>query len=231
MRRRRLLLLALAVLALPGCEALFGDFPRENPPEPPPAPAADAAKVAESLGAPGPPSADEAERRLARENEELTRRLASVEAEMAQLRDAFARAAVRPREDAAAAPAVPASPSPVEAYAAALAAFRARRYDEALRAFTAFGQRFADHPLALNAQYWVGECRYAQRDFPQAIVEFERVLARPDGARKAPDALLMIGQSWRTLGERRDGDGALRRLVGEYPHSPAAAVARRLLAR
>src|SRR5581483_11852536 len=127
--------------------------------------------------------------------------------------------------------AAPAAPSPVEAYAAALAAFRARRYDEALRAFTAFGERFADHPLALNAQYWVGECRYAQRDFPQAIVEFERVLARPDSARKAPDALLMIGQSWRTLGERRDGDAALRRLVGEYPRSSAAAVARRLLAR
>ena len=62
------------------------------------------------------------------------------------------------------------------AYQTALAAFRAREYGQAVLEFLDFLGKYPKHSLAANAQYWIGEAYYIQRDWRQSLIEFQRVL-------------------------------------------------------
>jgi tol-pal system protein YbgF len=81
----------------------------------------------------------------------------------------------------------------------------------------------------VNAQYWIGEAYYLQRDYRQAIVEFQRVPEVGPTTSKAADALLKIGLSYRNLRDPSQAQQVWSRLVREYPASEAASRARSLL--
>ncbi|MBI2218489.1 MAG: tol-pal system protein YbgF [Candidatus Rokubacteria bacterium] len=133
--------------------------------------------------------------------------------------DAPSRAAPPPRS----------TQSPEQVYAAALGTFRAREHGQAVLEFLDFIGRFPKHPLAGNAQYWIGEAYYVQRDYRQAIAEFEKVFDHGARHRKVPDALLKIGMSHRALREVAKAADVWRRLVRDHPKSDAAAKAREFL--
>jgi tol-pal system protein YbgF len=150
------------------------------------------------------------------------------------------RALVEARPPAAATPA-PAPTAPIEpraepraearaapqAYAAALATFRAREYGQAVLDFIDFIGTYPKHPLAANAQYWIGEAYYVQRDHRQALLEFQKVLEMHSG--KIPDALVKIGLCQWTLRDPRRARAAWQRVVREYPGTESARIARTLL--
>ena len=54
-------------------------------------------------------------------------------------------------------------------YEAALNQFKASKYKEAATGFAAFVQKYPDSTLAPNAQYWLGNAWYAQRNCSKAI--------------------------------------------------------------
>jgi tol-pal system protein YbgF len=129
------------------------------------------------------------------------------------------------------APAKPGTKSggtPEQEYAAALATYRAREHGQAVIDFIDFIAKYPKHPLAGNAQYWIGEAYWAQRDYRQALVEFEKVFDH--GPAKAPDALLKIGLCYLRLSDVPRAQRAWQRVVNEYPKSEPAALARSLIA-
>src|SRR3989304_5973461 len=67
-------------------------------------------------------------------------------------------------------PATPSDPAD-QLYSAALANFRAHEHGQAVLEFTGFIARNPQHPLAANAQFWVAEAYYLQRDYRQAVAE------------------------------------------------------------
>jgi tol-pal system protein YbgF len=141
----------------------------------------------------------------------------------------------KPRTSTPPAPSVvPAKPGPKAAgnpeqeYAAALATYRAREHGQAVIDFMDFIAKYPKHPLAGNAQYWIGEAYWAQRDYRQALVEFEKVFEH--GPAKAPDALLKIGLCHLRLNDVARAQQAWQRVVDEYPKSESAAMARSLIA-
>lgn len=85
-------------------------------------------------------------------------------------------------------------------YNAALEQYRNKQYQQAIATFDRLIQRNPNHPLAANCQYWIGECRFAQGNFYQAIVEFNKVFAH-DSPDKQDDAQLMLGLAYMKLGE------------------------------
>src|SRR2546430_2751508 len=115
-----------------------------------------------------------------------------------------------------------------DAVAAALATYRAREHGQAVIDFLDFIAKYPKHPLAGNAQYWIGEAYWAQRDYRQALVEFEKVFEHGPG--KAPDALLKIGLCYLRLSDVPRAQQAWQRVVNEYPKSESAAMARSLIA-
>jgi tol-pal system protein YbgF len=115
------------------------------------------------------------------------------------------------------------------AYAAALATFRAREHGQAVLDFTDFIATYPRHPLAVNAQYWIAEAYYAQRDYRQASLEFGKVLDYGGLQAKAPDALVKMGLCYASLRDGPRAQQTWQRVVHEYPRSEAAGTARALL--
>ena len=111
-------------------------------------------------------------------------------------------------------------------YASAQAQYQARNLGQAVLEFSELIQNFPRHPLAENAQYWVGAAYLAHQDFRQAAIEFRKVLDRYPGGSKAPDALYQLGLSYRNLFEPRRAREMWERVIRDYPGSDAARLAR-----
>jgi len=119
------------------------------------------------------------------------------------------------------APAKPAPPpptsSPQEAYSMAYNDYLKGNYDLAIESFKLYRAQFPGSPLADNALYWIGECRYSQRKFEEAVDAFdELILTYPQG-NKAAAAHLKKGLSFVELGKKPEALAALKILVAKYP--------------
>jgi tol-pal system protein YbgF len=134
---------------------------------------------------------------------------------------------VPPPQPAPPAPAASRSGNPEQEYSAALATFRSREHGQAVLDFIDFIAKYPKHSLAGNAQYWIGEAYWAQRDYRQALVEFEKVSEYGPG--KAPDALVKIGLCHARLRDASRAEQAWQRVIREYPKSEAAGLAQSLL--
>ena len=137
-----------------------------------------------------------------------------------------------PKPTPAASPRRPGGGEPDEArraYDLAIANFRAREHGQAVLDFLDFIAQYPTHPLAANAQYWIGEAYYVQRDYRQAVVEFQRVVDMAPFSAKAADALLRIGLAHTNLRENSSAQHAWQRVVRDYPASDSAGRARALL--
>jgi tol-pal system protein YbgF len=132
-----------------------------------------------------------------------------------------------PPQVAPPAPAAPRTGNPEEEYNAALATFRSREHGQAVLDFIDFIAKYPKHTLAGNAQYWIGEAYWAQRDYRQALVEFDKVSEY--GPAKAPDALVKIGLCHVRLRDVPRAQQAWQRVLREYPKSEAAILAQSLL--
>ena len=111
-------------------------------------------------------------------------------------------------------------------YEKAYAAYVERRHDEALTLFKDFLQRYPQHELADNAHYWLGEIYYDMGNYASAILTFKDVVTRFTEDEKAPDALLKIAYSYIALDDPSNARMFLKRVIKNYPFSPAEAKAR-----
>ena len=107
-------------------------------------------------------------------------------------------------------------------YEAALSQFKAGKYKEAAASFGAFVQKSPDSSLAPNAQYWLGNAWYAQRDCKRAIDAQTVVTTKYANSPKAPDAWLAIATCQQELGNGSAAKRTLESLLSKYPNTPAA---------
>ena len=75
----------------------------------------------------------------------------------------------------------------------------------------------------------MGECLYTTRDFDKAVSAFKRVIEVYPTGNKVPDALLKMGLSLLSLGERGLAKNLLTEVVKVFPASNASRVARERL--
>ncbi|HEY6873123.1 MAG TPA: tol-pal system protein YbgF [Geobacteraceae bacterium] len=116
-----------------------------------------------------------------------------------------------------------------DAYMKAFGLFSTNNYPGAIEAFDAFIANYPGSEYAGNAQYWIGECYYTQRDYTKALDAFTRVVDRYPKGKKVPDAMLKIGFSLISLNQHDKARTALETLVEKYPKSQAALKARERL--
>ncbi len=109
-----------------------------------------------------------------------------------------------------------------------------QRYYEALRAgnhayavtgFRNFVERFPGHDFADNAQYWLGEAFYDQKNYKSALVEFRKVVDDHPQGNKVPDALLKLGYCYRQMGESDKAKQVWEQVMRVYPKSNPALLA------
>ena len=105
---------------------------------------------------------------------------------------------------------------PAEAvYEAAFANIREAKYEQAESGFRQFLDQYPGHPLAANAQYWLGETYYVRGDFKQAAKVFAQCYQNFPKSPKAEDSLLKLGLSLSKLGKKDDACLSLRQLQKE----------------
>jgi tol-pal system protein YbgF len=120
-------------------------------------------------------------------------------------------------------------PGEQRGYDAAMQLFKAGDYKAAGVALQEFVQRYPGSSYASNAQYWLGNAYYAQRDCKAAIAAQLVVLKNYADSPKAPDAMLNIASCQTELKDKA-AKKTLQDLIKQYPDSPAAATAKERLA-
>ncbi len=102
-------------------------------------------------------------------------------------------------------------------YQAAFDLLKSGRYDESAKAFRAFLAEYPRGRWADNAQYWLGETAYVQRDFKTALAEFRKVTEGYPSSPKVPDALLKQGFIDYETQQWADARRMLSQVVQSYP--------------
>jgi len=133
---------------------------------------------------------------------------------------------------------------PQDIYQASYIDFSKGSYALAMAGFREFLRRFPDHPLAGNAQYWIGESHFSlargyansgQTDkvgpeLEQAVQEFRRVLANYPRGEKAPTALYKEALALIELRQPQLAQQRLEYLVANFPQAEETPLARERLA-
>jgi len=115
------------------------------------------------------------------------------------------------------------------AYERAFNLLREGRYDLAIAAFKTFVQTYPRGQFVDNAQYWLGEANYVQRNFAVALSEFDKVVKNHPGSPKRADALLKMGYTFQELGQNDNAQMSLNKVVRNYPNTTAASLAQKRL--
>ncbi len=147
-------------------------------------------------------------------------------------------AAARPGPAAPPEAVAPTPPVPVdrvtaearELYDESYTLFHERRYAAAAASFGRFLELHPRTNLSDNAQFWIGECRYAQGDYDGALTAFMATVERYPAGNKVPDALVKAGKCLEGLGDKDGAVETYREIVRRFEGTVAAAVAGERLA-
>lgn len=107
-------------------------------------------------------------------------------------------------------------------YRSSLDLLNSGKVDAAEQGFRDFLDKYPEHPYADNAQYWLGECFYARKDYNSAITEFNLVLTNYSHGDKICDATLKIGYSYIQLGDIDNGTKYLNEVMTNCNNTPVA---------
>lgn len=121
------------------------------------------------------------------------------------------------------------SPSPSEIYRIAYSDFSRGKYDLALVGFASYLEKFPQGELASQAQYYTGECYFAQSNWDKAIAEFARVEKDYPQSNSVVPARLKQGLCLELMGKVREARDMFKSLVKDFPNAPEAYTAREKL--
>jgi len=109
------------------------------------------------------------------------------------------------------------APSADTLYSNGLRDVTSGKYDLARPEFQDYLKYYGDTDLASNAQFYLGEIAYSQRQYSQAVSEYEKVLTNYPKSFKLAPARLKKGMALIEMGQKTPGVKELREVVKRYP--------------
>ncbi len=103
-------------------------------------------------------------------------------------------------------------------YTESLGSLQNNEYQKAISGFKSLVEEDHTHDLADNAQYWLAECYYSQKDYKRAIIEFEKVFTFVN-TNKNDDAQYKIALAHQSIGNIEKARGEFQRLIEYFPGS------------
>jgi tol-pal system protein YbgF len=110
-----------------------------------------------------------------------------------------------------------AAPSADTLYSNGLRDITSGKYDLARQEFQDYLKYYGDTDLASNAQFYLGEIAYSQKNYDQAVTEYDRVLTNYPKSFKLAPAHLKKGMALIELGQKNPGVRELRDVVRRFP--------------
>jgi tol-pal system protein YbgF len=119
---------------------------------------------------------------------------------------------------------------PQALYDQAMRLFRSGDFPGARAGFTRFLGLYPKTDLASNAQFWLGECYFTEKQYDEAIVAYDKVVKEHPKSEKVSSALVKMGMAFLEKGDKKTGVILLKKVIREYPQSNQAQIAQRKLA-
>ena len=116
-----------------------------------------------------------------------------------------------------------------QAYQKAFDLLMKKRYADSRRAFQDFLASYPNGEYADNAQYWLAESSYVERDFDRALDGFSKVIDNYPDSLKVSDAMLKSGYIQYEKKQWSKAKEILNSLTRNYPGSTASGLARKRL--
>ena len=108
----------------------------------------------------------------------------------------------------------------------ALELFRQGKTESAYEGFAGFLSTYPNHEYSDNALYWMGDCRYEEEKYQDAITDFLKVVRFYPGSNKMPDVLFKVGLSYQRIGDTEKAQSVFSDLITSYPGSAFADLAK-----
>ncbi len=118
------------------------------------------------------------------------------------------------------------APSADTLYSNGLRDITSGKYDLARQEFLDYLKYYGDTDLASNAQFFLGEIAYKQRQYEQAVAEYDKVLSTYPKSFKVVPAHLRKGMALIELGQKTQGVRELRDVIKRYPNTEEDRLAR-----
>ena len=166
---------------------------------------------------------------FARYREDSDRRIVALEDRIVKLQVALDELNKRMKEAVSGTPAGSASVAADALYLKGLETFKSGDLSTARSQLTQFIEKNPNHELTPNARYWIGETYYGEKNYEQAILEFQEVVKQYPKKEKAPAAMLKQALSFKALNDLKSTKYLLKRLTVDYPKSDEAKKAKALM--
>jgi tol-pal system protein YbgF len=111
-------------------------------------------------------------------------------------------------------------------YSTAYQIFKEGNYDKARTEFVNFLALYPESEYSDNAQFWIGECYFFEKNYEKAILEYEKVAKNFPGGNKVPYALLKQGLSFLKLNDKISAKLLLQQVIKDFPNTNQARIAR-----
>jgi tol-pal system protein YbgF len=108
-------------------------------------------------------------------------------------------------------------PSADALYTNALRDYNSGKYDLARAQFLDYLKYFPENDLASNSQFYLGEIFYAQKQYREAVTEYDKVLDNYVKSNKLGSARLKKGMALLELGQRAAAIREFREVVRRHP--------------
>jgi len=124
-----------------------------------------------------------------------------------------------------------ADPAEIRFYEAALASFRKGEFAVSSEGFIDFNKRYPTSGYAVMSLFWLGNSQYANREYKDAIKNFNNLLAKDPEHSRAPDAMLSVANCQLEMKDLKSARKTLDDLMKKYPQSESAAAAKERLSK
>jgi tol-pal system protein YbgF len=118
------------------------------------------------------------------------------------------------------------APSADMLYSNGLRDITSGKYDLARQEFLDYLKYYSSTDLACNAQFYLGEIAYHQKQYQDAVAEYDKVLTRYPKGFKIEPARLKKGMALIELGQKAAGVRELREVIRRYPGTEEERAAR-----
>lgn len=122
-------------------------------------------------------------------------------------------------------------PGEKAAYDEALAAFQAGQLKKADAGFAGFVRKYNASPYLPLALYWLGNTKYALKEYPGAISQLQALIKTYPKHPRIPAAMLTLGNCQLESGNKTAARKTYGDLIAAYPDTEVAVEARQMLAR
>ncbi|MCW8894128.1 MAG: tol-pal system protein YbgF [Deltaproteobacteria bacterium] len=92
-----------------------------------------------------------------------------------------------------------------------------------------FVEKYPQHDLYVNAQYWTGEALYGEKKYELAILQFQDVISKYSTHPKAAAAMFKQALAFNALGDGQNARTTMQKLIEEYPDAAQVEAAKKYL--